>query len=101
MTGDTLVLLADGRRTPIRELVGQEPDVLAVSTEQRVVKARAEKVWRVGQREVHELKLASGRVIRCTSRHRLLTGAGWQRAGELSPGVRVALARSLPEPAHP
>jgi replicative DNA helicase len=101
VTGDTLVLLADGRRAPIRELVGQEPDVLAVSTEHRVVKARAEKVWSVGQREVYELKLASGRVIRCTSRHRLLTGGGWQRVGELSPGARVALARSVPEPAHP
>src|SRR5207244_439607 len=31
VTGDTLVLLADGRRTPIRELVGQEPQVVAVA----------------------------------------------------------------------
>src|SRR5262249_35715945 len=30
VTGETLVVLADGRRVPIRELVGLEPEVLAV-----------------------------------------------------------------------
>src|SRR5262249_19690398 len=98
VSGDTLVLLADGSRIPIRELVGQTPEVLAISPEQRVVKARAEKVWSVGRREVYELKLASGRTIRCTSRHRLLTGSGWRRVDEVAAGARVALTRSVPEP---
>ena len=35
VTGDTLVVLADGRRVPIRELVGTKPRVLAVDENQK------------------------------------------------------------------
>ncbi|HEY0840747.1 MAG TPA: DnaB-like helicase C-terminal domain-containing protein, partial [Vulgatibacter sp.] len=49
VTGDTLVTLADGRRLPIAELVGQEPDVLAMSEEGKIVPARSDKVWSVGR----------------------------------------------------
>ncbi|HXY72545.1 MAG TPA: replicative DNA helicase, partial [Actinomycetota bacterium] len=46
--GDTLVALADGRRLPIRTLVGSAPDVLALAPGGRIIEARADKVWRVG-----------------------------------------------------
>ena len=98
VTGDTLVLLANGARVPVRDLVGQEPEVLAVSADHRIVRASADKVWSVGRREVFDLRLASGRTLRCTAKHRVLTGAGWQRLEHLAPGDRVALARSHPEP---
>jgi replicative DNA helicase len=94
VTGDTLVVLADGRRIRIRELVGHEPEVLAVSPDRRIVPARAEEVWSVGKREVFEVALGSGRTIRCTSRHRLLTSDGWRRLEMLSVGDRVAISRS-------
>ena len=41
VTGDTLVVCADGSRTPIRELVGTTPEVWAVDDAQRLVVARA------------------------------------------------------------
>ena len=40
--------------------------------------------------------LASGRSIRATARHRILTGSGWTTVGELATGARVAVARHLP-----
>ncbi|HUP18929.1 MAG TPA: replicative DNA helicase [Gemmatimonadota bacterium] len=101
VTGDTIVLLADGSRTPIRELVGTAPDVLAIDERSRVVRARADKVWRVGIRSVFDMRLASGRRIRATERHRLLTGSGWQRVEDIGVDTRIALARSIPEPAAP
>src|SRR5436309_1595471 len=39
VTGDTVVALADGRHVPISDLVGTQPDVLAVSGGGRVVQA--------------------------------------------------------------
>jgi replicative DNA helicase len=54
VTGDTLVMLADGRRVPIADLVGTEPDVLALGDGSRVVRARSDKVWSVGVRPVSE-----------------------------------------------
>lgn len=101
VTGDTLVLLADGRRVPITELVGTTPEVIAVDERDRLVPAIAEEVWPVGVREVLELRLASGRRLRTTADHRLRTGRGWQTVGTMTIADRVALARDLPEPVSP
>jgi replicative DNA helicase len=98
VVGSTLVVLADGRRVPIRDLVGTEPEVLAVSEGRRIVAARSDKVWSVGPRPVFDVRLASGRVVRATGRHRLLGATGWVRVEDLSVGARLALARRTPEP---
>jgi replicative DNA helicase len=101
VTGDTLVCLTDGRRAPIESLVGQEPEVWAVDEQQRLTRARSDKVWKVGCRPVVKVQLASGRSIRATPEHRLLAGAGWTTVGALQAGDRLALARRLPEPLEP
>lgn len=96
VTGDTLVLLADGRRVPIAELVEKTPEVWSVS-DGRIVPARADLVWSVGRRRVHEVRLASGRRIRATRKHRFLTGTGWKRLADCAPGERLAVAHALPQ----
>ncbi|HLF11469.1 MAG TPA: replicative DNA helicase [Gammaproteobacteria bacterium] len=101
VTGETLVCLTDGRRAPIRELVGAEPEVWSLDGRQRVIPARADKVWCVGRRSIFRVQLASGRSIRATAQHRLLAGAGWTTVSDLAPGDRLALARRLPEPQQP
>jgi replicative DNA helicase len=101
VAGETIVLLADGSRTPIRELVGMAPEVLAIDERSCIVRAPADKVWSAGLRQVFDVRLASGRRIRATARHRLLTGSGWQRVEDIHPGARLALARSVPEPSVP
>jgi replicative DNA helicase len=100
VTGDTLVCLADGRRAPIRSLVGTAPEVLALA-DGRVVRARADRVWSVGPRPVLRVALATGRTLRVTAQHRLFGASGWVRAGDLSIGDRLALARHLPQPQAP
>jgi replicative DNA helicase len=101
VTGETLVVLADGRRTPIRDLVGTQPTVVAVGADDRLVEAISDRVWPVGRRAVHHVRLASGRSLRATAEHRIRTGSRWQTIGELGAGDRVALARRVPEPAAP
>ena len=101
VTGETLVMLADGRRVPIRELVGQTPEVWAMSEDQKIIKARSDLVWSKGVRQVFRVALASGRVLRATSNHRLFTGDGWRAVGQLVPGSRVAVARRFPSVTNP
>jgi replicative DNA helicase len=96
VTGDTLVTLADGRRMPIRDLVGETPEVLTVEGDDRIAAARSDKVWKVGRRPVLRMRLASGRILRGTAEHRVRTGSGWQKLGELAAGDRVAVSRVLP-----
>jgi replicative DNA helicase len=98
VTGDTLVLLADGSRVPIRDLVGQTPEVLSMNEQGRLIKATSDKVWRVGPKPVFEVRLASGRRLRGTANHRLYGADGWRTIGELRAGDRLGTARQVPEP---
>jgi replicative DNA helicase len=101
VTGDTLVLTTDGGRVPIRELVGKQVDVWAMSPEGRIVPAKSECVWSVGEKPVMRVVLASGRTIRATPEH-LLYGPGvWTRVGELKSGDRLAVAREALWSARP
>jgi replicative DNA helicase len=50
---------------------------------------------------VIEVRLASGRSIRCTADHRLYGAGGWIRVRHLKVGNRLAIARRIPEPPHP
>ncbi|MEG4321502.1 MULTISPECIES: replicative DNA helicase [unclassified Microcoleus] len=101
VTGDTPVLLADGRRVPIRDLVGQEPMVLAMNHLEKIAVAKSDKVWRVGVKPVFVLKLASGRTLKATAQHRIYTEQGWQELKSIQVGSRVAIARFIPEPQKP
>ena len=101
VTGDTLVQLADGRRLPIADLVGQCPEVAAMSAEGRMVTANAERIWEVGKRPVFNVRLASGRTLRATGKHRLFGATGWQRVRNLSVGDRLAIPRRIPAPSNP
>ena len=96
VTGDTLVVLADGRRVPIRDLVGTTPRVLAVDDQQKVVAATSDMVWSVGVKAIKRLVLASGRTLRATGKHRVLTGKGWLPIDDMAVGDRVAISRNLP-----
>src|SRR5580698_1807842 len=101
VTGETLVCLADGRRVPIRELVGQTPEVWAMSEDQKIIKAQSDLVWSKGVRQVFRVALASGRTLRATSNHLVFTGDGWKAVGQLKIGSRVAIGRQFPKVANP
>jgi len=101
VTGDTLVCLADGRRVPIRELVGQTPEVWAMSEDQKIIKAQSDLVWSKGVRDVYRIHLASGRSFRATPNHRVFTGDGWLEMGALQIGSRIAIGRQFPTVAKP
>jgi replicative DNA helicase len=64
----------------------------------KVIEAEADLVWSVGRRPVFTVRLASGREIRATARHRLFGADGWVRVGALRRGDRIAVARGVPEP---
>jgi replicative DNA helicase len=92
VTGDTLVITTNGARTPIRELVGTTSEVWSIDGAQKIVAAHADLVWSKGIKPVFRVTLASGRSIRATPQHRLLSASGWQRVSELEVGSRIALA---------
>jgi replicative DNA helicase len=101
VTGDTRVILADGSPVAIRDLVGTEPTLYSLDSQQRYEISSSDKVWCVGRKPVFKVSLASGRSIRVTDKHLLLSGQGWTQCGQLKAGDRLALARKIPEPEQP
>jgi replicative DNA helicase len=101
VTGDTLVCLTDGRRVPIRDLVGQTPRVWAMDGHQKLVAAQSDLVWSVGMKPIFRVSLASGRSIRATAKHRLYSGRGWRTVRELATHDHLATTRRIPAPEAP
>ncbi len=101
VTGDTLVNLSDGRRLPVRALVGKRPRVVSVAGDGRLAFAQCDLVWRVGRRSVWRVRTESGRALKVTATHRLLSERGWRCARDLRVGERIAVARRLPAPERP
>lgn len=101
VTGDTRVVLADGRAVRVADLVGDKPCVLSLDDKGQIRASASDCVWKVGEKPVFRVALASGRVIRCTGKHRLRGFSGWKTVAELEHGDRLAIARRLPEPTHP
>ncbi|MEO8676978.1 MAG: replicative DNA helicase, partial [Casimicrobiaceae bacterium] len=101
VTGDTLVMLADGRRLQIRDLVGTEPGILAMTNDGRIAAAGSDRVWSAGVKPVLRMTLASGRMLRATAKHRVYGARGWVRMGDVKVGDRIATARQVPGAVDP
>lgn len=97
VTAETLVALSDGRRIPIKDLVGTKPELFSMNGKGKIVVANAEEVWKVGEKPVFNIKLSSGKEITTTEEHRLYTIDGWKKLKEINIGDRLATVREFPE----
>ncbi|HPI09071.1 MAG TPA: replicative DNA helicase, partial [Saprospiraceae bacterium] len=101
VTGDTLIALCDGTRRPIADCVGERLDVWTIDTQtQKIVPHQTDLIWEVGRKPVYKLTTQSGRSIRASAEHRLLTLEGWKIIGTMEPGQRIAVPRKSAAPAQ-
>lgn len=100
LTGDSLIALASGERVPIRDLVGQQPQVVTLDR-WAVTTSAASRVWLTGHRPIFKLTTRMGRTIRATGNHPFRVLDGWRALEELSAGDRIALPRHYPQPPSP
>jgi replicative DNA helicase len=102
LTADTRVVRADtGAEVTLGELYESSARDVPVWALDQGLRYRARTlthVFRTGHREVFDVRLASGRSVRATANHPLLTVSGWEPAGSLSPGTAVAVPRHVPPP---
>ena len=99
LTGNTLVTLAEnGRRVPIRSLVGQSNfDVWALNEQTlQLEAATVSHAFSTGTKPVYRLTTKLGRTIRATANHKFRSFDGWKRLDELQIKERLALPRALP-----
>ena len=101
MPADTLVFdPSTGSRVPLIDLIeagesGVDVEVLALGLDGKLRPAKVSHFIRNGVRDVFQVKLRSGRRVRATGNHPLLTVTGWQEISALTAGDRVAVPRVL------
>ena len=104
LTADTRVLRADtGAEVSMGELLANgERDIPVWSVDERLklVPATMTHVFASGVKPVFELQLASGRRVKASGNHPFLTIDGWRHLDDLGVGARVAVPRTLPDPAR-
>src|SRR5262249_16530827 len=99
VTGDTVVWDADtGRRYAVAGLARAErlPRILSLDPTGKLVPVRPAAVTEKGVNAVFEIRTSTGRRLRATANHPVLTPQGWKCVGELHQGALVAAARALP-----
>jgi replicative DNA helicase len=94
LTGDTLVTLWSGRKAPIAELVGHQPDVVSLDG-WKLTPQVASNVWCTGRKPVYRLTTRSGRSIRATANHPFRVLGGWLPLGKLKVGEPIAVPKKL------
>ena len=76
----------------------REVPVWSLDSSLRYVRRNLTHVFSTGTREVFRLRLASGKTVRATANHPMLTCDGWRALGELAVGTRLAVPRHVPAP---
>jgi replicative DNA helicase len=97
LTGDTLIQRADtGERIPIKELVGQaNVPVISMDANYTLRPMLASKFFSSGHKQVFEMTLRSGRVVKASGNHKFLTLHGWQALDTLQETDRLATPRFI------
>jgi replicative DNA helicase len=105
LTADTRILRADnGVEVKLGDLLAsgaRDVPVWSLNERLQLVPSTLTHVFPTGTKEVFRVRLKSGREVTATANHPFLTYQGWRAVGDLTPGHRVAVPRTLPEPLRP
>jgi uncharacterized protein len=93
--GDTEILLDDGSLKKISELNENSNEIISLNEDYKLEKARKTEFFKRKVNKLLELTLRTGKKIKLTPEHPLLTIEGWKPAEEISKGGRIAVPRKL------
>ena len=92
---NTLITLDNGSVVPIKELENNDNEVFGLDDKLKIRTLKKEGFFAREVSELMHLKLRSGREIKLTLEHPLLTINGWKQSKELSIGSRIAVPRKI------
>ncbi len=93
---DTLITLADGSELPIKELENNHEDIISLNSQLKMEKNSKSDFFSRKVDKLLKVKLRSGKEIKLTPEHPLLTIKGWEEAQKLNIGGRIATPRVIP-----
>ncbi|MEK6902958.1 MAG: LAGLIDADG family homing endonuclease, partial [archaeon] len=96
LDGDTEIVLQDGSLKKIKELEFDSRNILSLNSHMKIQPQEKSAFYKRKVRKMLEVKMSSGKVIRLTHEHPLLTIDGWKPIQELPEGSRIATPRIIP-----
>jgi SpoVK/Ycf46/Vps4 family AAA+-type ATPase len=97
VSGDTRVLLPDGRYMPIKDVVeNKEPYVLTLTKMHKLAVSKVSGWWKLDGKPLLKITTNRNRVLECTPEHPLLTKEGWIEAEKLSEGAYIGVPCDMP-----
>jgi DNA-directed DNA polymerase III PolC len=85
--GTTRVILPDGTRIRLSEAFHQRtPEIMSMWADGTIRPHKVERIVRTGRKFVYQVRCESGRQIRATAEHRLLTTEGYLEIGQMEVG---------------
>jgi len=96
LTGDTLITLEDGREVPIKELEKENKKIISLQDNLKLKTTIKEQFYKRTVNKILDINLRSGKNLKLTPEHPLLTITGWKEAKELKKGNKIATPRTIP-----
>ncbi len=94
--GDTLIQLDNGEQIPIKDLKERNENVYSLNKNLKIQETNKTDFFERKVKKLVSLKLRSGKEIKLTPEHPLLTIKGWIPAQELNLKDKVATPRKIP-----
>jgi len=89
-SSDTRVILPDGRRLRLSEAFREQPaEIMSMWPDGQVRPHRVAKIVKTGRKQLYRVRCESGRQIRATAEHRLMTTAGYKPISEMTIGTEL------------
>jgi len=95
LEGNTLIPLEDGSMIPIKNLESNESKVFALDKRFKISSTERIGFFKRNVEKLLYIRFRSGREIKLTPEHPLLTIRGWREARELTIGSRIATPRKI------
>ena len=93
--GDTLITLDDGSLVPIKNLENNERNILSLNHNLKIKSTQKSEFFSRNVDRLLYIKLRSGKSIKLTQEHPLLTVKGWVPVQDLKVGSRIATPRVM------
>src|SRR3989344_3235562 len=90
---DSLITLADGSQIPIKNLENNKEKILALNDNLKILEAAKSDFFSRTVNKLLKIRLRSGKEIKLTPEHPLLTINGWKETQNLRVGSRIATPR--------
>ena len=93
--GDTLITLSDGTQAKIKDLENDKNNIFTLNQNFKIQENYKSDFYKRPVNKLLKIKFRSGKVIKLTPEHPLLTVKGWVPAEKLNLGARIATPRKL------